>query len=159
MTPTHRRALRRRREEMRKCDRGKRGESLERWQRPTNADRRSTSKELFSEALHAIVAVILCKALLACHINKVRSFSGSVSPFLWQIQNVLLKPVWKMSCLSAKRGTEDDWKKNSGSSSAEINSKQRAPAEMTCAWERSVTLIFFTMNTPCCISQRGLVVV
>lgn len=88
---------------MRKCDRGERKEkSLERWQGPRNADRRSRYKELSSEALHAIVAVILCKALLACHINKVRSFSGLVSPFLWQIQNVLLKSAWKMSCIAAK---------------------------------------------------------
>lgn len=70
----HQRAIRRRGEEMRNCDGGKRRENLVRWERPKNSDRRSTYKELASKALHAIVAVILCKAPLACHINKVRSF-------------------------------------------------------------------------------------
>lgn len=127
--------------------------------------RRSKYKQLSSEALHAIVSVIFCNALLACHKNKVSCFPGLVAPFLWQIQNVLLKPLWKMPCLAAKRGTKDGWKITpeadepwvTRSSSAEINSKQRVPAEMTCVHETDLSHldIFQNERTLWCIFQRG----
>lgn len=88
-----------------------RGEERRRWLaregkslgRPRSAHWRSESAERSSKALHAIVAVTLCKAFARLsHKQGKRSFSGSVSPFPWQIQNVVLKPVWKMSCISGE---------------------------------------------------------
>lgn len=83
-----------------------RGEEKRRWMAREGKSLgrpRSESGERSSEALHAIVAVTLCKAFARLsHKQGKRSFSGSVSPFPWQIQNVVLKPVWKMSCISGE---------------------------------------------------------
>lgn len=65
--------------------------------------RRGKYKALSSEAPHAIVPVIFPKTVLSCHKTRLALSSGLVAPFLWQIQNVLLKPVWKMSCLDCRR--------------------------------------------------------
>ncbi len=125
---------------------------------------RSKYKELSSEALCAIVPVTFCKALLNCHKNKVSSFSGLVPPFLWQIQNVLLKPVWKCHVL-LQRGTKDRWKITpeadkpwvTRSSSAEINSKQQVPTEMTCVHETDQSPWYFSQWThPAAFSSKGL---
>lgn len=66
-----------------------------RWQSPKLQERRSTCFERFSEIPHANFTVTPCNDLVARQINKFRSFSSLVSSFLWQIQNVLLKPVYQ----------------------------------------------------------------
>lgn len=88
---------------MRKCDRGKRKEKASRGGRGQEMQTGGVGIRSFPPRLFMQSSLSYCaKLLLACHINKVRSFSGLVSPFLWQIQNVLLKSAWKMSCISAK---------------------------------------------------------
>lgn len=100
--------------------------------RPRSAHWRSESGERSSEALHAIVAVTLCKAFARLsHKQGKRSFSGSVSPFPWQIQNVVLKPVWKMSCISGENtGNVGFFEKKKKSSKKEKNKTKAKLADM-----------------------------
>lgn len=95
--------------------------------------------ELSSETPRAILAVTSCNDLVACQINKFRSFSSLVSPFPWRIQNVLLNPVfWKMSFWKKKKRNRNEWFKKQSprgwhhSSDGNLKQFPTDAMEMTC---------------------------
>lgn len=81
-----------------------------RWRSPK---RRSMCFKKFSETPHAVLTITSCNNSVAYQINKCRSFSSSVSSFLWQIQNVSLKPVFQNVVFFKKKKKKPTGMRNS----------------------------------------------
>lgn len=154
---------------MKKCNESARPKMSTKVAEPKNAKKRSTCfKSFSSETLHAVLAVTSCSDLVACQITSSGVFSSLVSSFPWQIQHVLLKPVFGKCHLfrKKKKNRKERFKKQNPRGWYPISDgeEERSYQLRTFAMEmtyvlklRLVTLTCFTAHTRRHIFLQGLV--